>query len=1169
MAEKLTPQQDAAVKNRGGNLLVSAAAGSGKTKVLTERLLSYIIDPADPANIDDFLVITFTKAAAAELRVKIAEKLSDAIAADPDNQHLQKQMQRLHMAQISTVDSFCNDLLRQYTYTLDISPDFRMVDPSETPELQQRVLDQILERAYERIGTDPAFHALVETQGFGRNDLDIPSVVLKIYESSRCNLHPDKWLDWCQDTVNNNDYTDALETPWGQFLLSDFRKLLNMHINTFQNCKEAALKAAGMSKIPGILDHAIAQLKSLQEAKTWDELHEHRVIKFESLRFDKDCVDEELRGQIGATKETITKSVKDYMTVFDADNAATLKDLVSGGLAASGLIALVREFAEEYSKLKRSLRVMDFNDLEHKALDLLMGKSRSHPTALAREIGSRYREVMVDEYQDSNQVQDSIYSALTSEKNNCFMVGDVKQAIYQFRLAEPGIFIEKYNHYDNADEAKPGHGRRILLSDNFRSSGEIIDCVNDVFRLSMSQEVGGLDYGPDEQLREGVEHVSLGEPEVELLAVQTEDVTYYEEGIVIANRILELIDGTHMIRDKKTHQLRPVELQDIAILLRARRSWPFLKRALENAGIPFVTFDSEDVLHHTQITVLTSLLKTINNPMQDIPLVSVLCSSLFRFTADDMARLRGLDKYASVYQLLQMDTSDKSKNFLEVLDGLRRDSRIYSVCQLLDVIMQKTRFDSIYGAMADGLERMGHIQKFLKVAAAYESTGGKDLRQFIEHLDAAQEKGLADDSQVQPTSAVQVMTIHQSKGLEYPVVFCACLQRDISFKNINESKVLCDRDLGLGLHCIDQTRRVRYPSLSRRAVERKLKAETVSEDLRVLYVAMTRARDRLIMTYASKYLDKKIASLVAKLSLYDKSWISAYPGCPGTWVLQAALRRTEAGALFALGGNPGCANVSDKPWDIKVVTPPDVLTTYHSGETAESRKSSVAKELKDVLSFVYPYDAYTKIASKQTATQIKGRMKDIEVAQSAQSVMPERYYRKPTFVSGGFAGKEYGNAYHGVMQYICYEACDTPEKLDAELDRMEQAMLITGEQRKMINPMKIVNFVCSPIGQRLICADNVHREFKFSILTDLSQENTDAKEKVLLQGVVDCLMVEPDGITVVDFKSDRFDPADLPQKLEEHRPQVEAYANAVERIFRMPVKEKILYFFSIDQAVNL
>lgn len=1170
MAEKLTKQQEAAVYNRGGNLLVSAAAGSGKTKVLTDRILSYILDEKDPANVDDFLVITFTKTAAAELRVKIAEKLTRAIAANPNNQHLQRQMQRLHMAQISTVHSFCNNLLREYTYLLDISPDFRMVESSETVELQRRVLTQVLERAYERIGTDPAFYALVESQGIGRDDEDIPSAILRLYDSATCNLHPDKWLDSCVEMMTDDTYTDALQTPWGQYLQKDLNKIINMHIHSLEKCKRAAMKAVGMPKVPGIIDSIIAQLESLQKAKTWDELHRNQKVRFPSLSFAKDCTDDELRALIKDVKSDISDDINKYMKNFAADNANALKDVFSCGLSSSGLIALVKEYSREYNKLKKSLHIMDFSDLEHYTLDLLMGKSRSGPTALAHEIGARYREVMVDEYQDSSRVQDAIYMALTVAKNNCFMVGDVKQSIYQFRLAEPGIFISKYNSYANADVAKPGEGRRILLSDNFRSSGEVIDCVNDVFEINMSEEVGGLKYGEDERLREGIPHEPLGETEVELLTVQTQEAAYYEEGLVVAKRILELVDGTHKIRDEETHKLRAIEMKDIAILLRTRKPWPLIKKALETAKIPYVTADAENVLESTEITVLISLLKVINNPLQDIPLVSVLCSNLFQYTADDMARLRGLDPYASIYDLLQKDSDQKSKDFLAILEELRTDARIYSIGQLLENIVQKTRFDSVYGAMIDGVERMGHIQNFMKLASAYESSGGKDLRQFIEHLDASKASGLTDDTERKDSSAIRVMTIHQSKGLEFPVVFCMCLQRNINFKSIAESKVLCDRQLGLGLYSVDSERRIRYPNITRIAVDKKLRAETISEDLRVLYVAMTRARDRLIMTYAAKRLDTEIGGVVTKLALYDKSWISAFPGCPGTWILQTALRRTEAGPLFAIGGNPGCSSASKNPWKIEVRNIPDrgKMGSYRNKGYGFESVNLISDKLKEMLSFHYPYEPYTRIASKQTATQLKGRPKDHEAAE-ATTLQPIRYFRKPTFVSGGFAGNEYGNAYHGVMQYVRYDACGSLEDLEAELDRLEKLRLITGEQRKMINPAKIVNFVSSPIGQRLCKATQVRREFKFSIMVDALEDAETTDEKILLQGVVDCMMIEPDGITVVDFKTDRFETKDLKLKLEEHRAQVEAYAKAVERIFGLPVKEKVLYFFSIDQAASL
>ncbi len=606
MAEKLTDQQRAAINNRGGNLLVSAAAGSGKTKVLTERLLSYILDEKDPANIDDFLIITFTKAAAAELRVKIAEKLNEAIAKDPSNLHLQRQMQRIHMAHISTVDAFCADLLREFAYKLEISADFRVMDAGEAPELQERVINTILERAYERVETDEAFFALTESQGIGRNDRDIGNIILKVYERSRCNPNPDEWLEKCVEAISNNTYKDAGETVWGEYLIENLKTVLGMHINTLTKCRDMASRTVGMTKVPATMDFAIAKYEEIRNAKTWEELRNLRNFKYSTLRFDTNCTDDELREQIKSMFKAVKADVIKHWSFLDVDNDTALQDLAACGMAAKGLANLVKEFGREYGNLKKNLRIMDFNDIAHKTLDLLVGKSRGTPTSAAREIGARFREVMVDEYQDSNKIQDAIYMALTAEKNNCFMVGDVKQSIYQFRLADPTVFIDKYNSYKNADIAKPGEGRRILLSDNFRSSAEVIDSVNDVFERCMSKAVGGLDYGADERLREGFPHTKLGEPEVELLAVETDGNIYYEESLVVAQRILELVDGTHMVRDKKTQELRPIRLEDIAILIRTRNGLPQLKRALINAKIPYVTADAEDILCCSEINVLIS-----------------------------------------------------------------------------------------------------------------------------------------------------------------------------------------------------------------------------------------------------------------------------------------------------------------------------------------------------------------------------------------------------------------------------------------------------------------------------------------------------------------------------------------------------------------------------------
>ena len=502
MAERLTKQQEMAVRDRGGKLLVSAAAGSGKTKVLVDRLISYLKDPIDPANLDDFLIITYTKAAAAELRGKIAAKLTELIAQEPENRHLRRQMQRLYLTKISTVHSFCADVLKEYAYSLDIPADFRVADETECAELQLLVLERILEQAYETAADDPEFCAFVDTQGLGRDDRQIPQILLKVYQSARCHLDPNGWLQWCCDAANVEGISDAAQTVWGKYLLENLHATLDLHIDALSRCAALALQADGMEKPAALFEETVVQLRHLRAASSWDDVLRRKNIDYGRLTFSKKCTDLELAERMKSVRGACKLSLEKKLSAFSDPSEAVLEDLKLSAVAARGLITLTQQFSEEYEKRKRSRRILDFGDLEHRMLDLLLGKRRTGPTAVAMELGARYREIMVDEYQDSNGVQDAIFEALTRKRDNCFMVGDVKQSIYQFRLADPEIFVEKYNSYVPAEAAQPGEGRKVLLSSNFRSSAGVISAVNDVFSVCMSPQVGGLYYGEAEQLRD-------------------------------------------------------------------------------------------------------------------------------------------------------------------------------------------------------------------------------------------------------------------------------------------------------------------------------------------------------------------------------------------------------------------------------------------------------------------------------------------------------------------------------------------------------------------------------------------------------------------------------------------------------------------------------------------
>lgn len=1169
MAEQLTPQQAQAVHDRGGKLLVSAAAGSGKTKVLVDRLMGYLTDPVDPANIDDFLIITYTKAAASELRGKIAAKLSERISEEPENRHLQQQLQRLYMTTISTVHAFCGEILRQFAYRLDISADFRTAEENECAQIRDAVMQQVLDSAYETAGEDLDFCAFTDTQGIGRDDRQLPQILLKVYDSARCHLDPDAWLEACERSAGVDGLTDAGQTVWGKYLMEELFSYLDLQIGAMDRCSCMAANAEGGAAIGVLLNDTIYQLRRLRESESWDQVVARKDIDFGTMRFKKDFTDEDLKERIKAVRDGCKEGLKRALRPFADTSEQILVDLSRSGAAVRGMVALVRRFAVEYDAVKRCRRILDFSDLEHRALDLLLGSRRSGPTAVAREIGSRYREVMVDEYQDSNAVQDAIYGALTAKDQNCFMVGDVKQSIYQFRLADPGIFLEKYATYVPAVDAKPGQGRKVMLSRNFRSGGAVLAAANCVFERCMSPRVGGLYYGEEEALHEGVPHEPLGEAEVEFHAVQIRENTYPEEAAFVARRIKQLLDGAHMVRGKEG--LRPIVADDIMILLRSPNSvGEYYRQALEAEGIRCASAGGCDLLQTEEIAVLRSILQAVHNPQLDIPLLAAMASPVFGFTADELAAVRCGRRGGSVYDALCRSEDEKVVQFLSTLKKFRRQARLETVSKLLEAVFHETRLDSIFGAMIDGQMRLENLQTFFQVAAGYEAAGQKDLGRFLEYLDAMEEKGLVTAAEGSNAGCVSIMSIHKSKGLEFPVVFLCGLGRQFNQES-KRAPVMCHKEMGIGILAADTARRVRYPTIARRAISAKTTADSLSEEIRVLYVAMTRARDRLIMTYSSDNIEKEVTEMVIQSDMGCLDLVIRQVTSPGEWVLLSALHRAEATALFALASRPDAVQVMDHPWDIRVSEALQPQQREQIAEQSSQLPVDAVQRIRQGLEFRYPYIAATVAPSKQTATQRKGRLKDQEASENAQEPKPwQRAWRKPSFVQQKTPGKAVGTAMHQAIEYIRFECCGDADGVDREMDRMVTEGLLSDVQAQMVDRGQLVRFFASPMGATLCSADQVIREFKFSILDDgQAFDPALENEKILLQGVVDCAVLDDDGITVLDFKTDRVTEATLSDALERYRPQVQAYADALSRIFEKNVKEKYLYFFNLDRLVEL
>jgi ATP-dependent helicase/nuclease subunit A len=1162
----LTEQQHQAVYNNGGKLLVSAAAGSGKTMVLVERLMRYILDPVNPANIDDFLIITYTKAAASELREKIGKRLNQLLVEDAGNRHLQNQLQRLYLAKISTVHGFCTDILRENAYKLNISTDFRVAEEDECALLQETVLAQLLEDAYNGIGTEAEFRTVVDTQGFGRDDRKLPQIILSVYQSSRCHLDPDWWLEKCIEESQITDLIDAGETVWGKYLIEDLHACLDLYIPAIKRCAQEAGMSVGMEKASILLNTTCQQLAILRDCNTWEEIHNHLILQFGTMTFGKSA-DPDIKERIKAVRDGCKEMLLKKQMVFTYDNDQVIGELKSCAPVVKGLVELVRKFSISFEQRKQAKRIMDFADLEHKALDLLLGKNRTGITAAANEIGQRFREVMVDEYQDSNAVQDAIFNALTLKRQNCFMVGDVKQSIYQFRLADPGIFLEKYNHYLPADEALQGQGRKVLLSKNFRSSNGVISGINDVFAQCMSPTVGGLTYGDDEKLNGDDNKSELPDPEVEFYAIEVKEDTYAEEAAFVAKRVHQLLDEGALVRGEDG--LRPVVPEDIAIILRSPGSvGAEFASALEENGISCCFGNEQDVLQSEEVQFLRSLLQVIDNPLQDIPLVAVMMSRVFAFTADEMASIRKDDTFSPVYELLKRSQEPKVRAFYEILMSLRKKARMCSISELIEHILILTRMDSIFFASKGNT---GTIAAFQQLVSGAEQSGHRDVRSFLAYFEGLAERGLPSSTNNRTEGMVTILSIHKSKGLEYPVVFLCGLSKGFNREDLKE-QVLCDKRLGLGVTYVDSAIRVRYPTIAKRAIMLKKSADSLSEELRVLYVAMTRAKDRLIMTYASRYLENTLLKCARRIDYAGNQLIASDASSMGDWVLQTAMQRIEAGELFAVGDRPLALKTDCPAWKISVIK--DVSPDC-SGETKQdaipkgTNRDSYLK-YKEALSYVYPYEKATSFPSKQTATQLKGREKDQEVEEDTVQTRRVRPWRKPSFIQKGKDSLAAGTATHKALQFLSFNSPPTAEELDAGLDTLCASGLLTNEELTLIDRKSIYAFLHSPLGQQLCASSRVVKEFKFSILMPADAfEDGLSEDNVLLQGVVDCAILDDDGITVIDFKTDVVNDESVRMVADGYRGQILAYAEALSKIYQLPIKRAVLYFLRIGCTMDV
>ncbi len=1165
-----TQQQSSAILGRGGSILVSAGAGSGKTYVIVQRLLSYITDPDDPRDIDDFLIITYTRAAASELKQKIFDELSNRLSSEPSNYRIRRQLLKIHSAKICTVHSFCASVLREHAARLDLDASFRIPDEAQSSAMLDRILDRLLDERYEQGDSD--FHFLADTIGNGRDDSGLHSAVLKLYRTIQSLPSPSQWLEEQKESLRKCGETDPLQTPWGKYFLDEavsYASLVARRINETLDI---------MSSCPDIYDkyspafiedlgNFSSFLSAASDAVSWDGIREASRFGFSSFKSVRNASDPVLKSQVSDVRKAYKAKWSDIVRVFDISSQEVRSDSSSVARALIQLVGLVLDLSTRYDSEKRSKGLLDYSDLEHSTYDLLQRDGS------ADEIGSRFAEVLVDEYQDTNEIQDRIFTLLSGGGKRLFMVGDVKQSIYRFRMAEPAIFLSRYDSC-SPYSSDTSELRRVDLNANFRSDPNILSFVNGIFRTLMSRRLGGVDYTADAELRSLSEDVH-DRVCSHVTVIDTKDLTDSDgspvphekaEAMFVARKIYELLKSGTTVVQKDGVQL-PLSPGDIAILLRSDRSSAAVySQALSLYGIPSTGSVAKDMFSSQEIQVLVSLLRIIDNPRQDVPLITVMHSPLYGFTADDLAGIRLSGKEMSMYDALvkAAETSEKCRDFIDCLNRFREESLTLSCSELIWSIFTSTGIRELYSSMEDGRDRRRNLDALYEYAVKCAEHNSSDLFSFLLALEEAVKNDSvpgpkADDS----PDSVKIMTIHRSKGLEFPVVFLSSSALRFNRKDV-DSSLLIDKKLGVAARYVDNDKMYSIDTVPRAAIRSSILSQQLSEEARILYVALTRAKSYLHITMSGSRMHSMV--LKCGMLLPPDSELLRSVGSMAEWVLLCLLSRESLEDLEKLtqGGT-----LSRDTYTVSYTNGADYLivpSPKRGQMPSDGPAPSHAEDVSRVLEWKYPFPLSHNIPSKLTATQLRLSGEDDDSMDFLPAPADDEVFDRPRFITEqtGLTAGERGTAVHLVMQYIDFSKCGSIEGIRSEIERLTVLEQLTPEQAAAVDPGRIHRFFTTDIGRLITGGAELLREFKFSILCPASEYYPDApkEDSILLQGVVDACIDIGDRLIVLDFKTDRVNHQTQPDRAAHYAVQLRTYAAALRRITGKPVSKMLLYFFS-------
>ncbi|QFG01109.1 helicase-exonuclease AddAB subunit AddA [Psychrobacillus glaciei] len=1219
-----TPAQWKAIWASGSDVLVSAAAGSGKTAVLIDRLIQKVIAKDNPINVDELLVVTFTNASAAEMRHRMGEALEKAIALDPSSAHLRKQLSLLNKAQISTLHSFCLNIVRQYSYMLTIDPGFRIANETEAALMRDDILAEVLEEAYHVDDPEPMYR-LSDSFTSDRDDQSIETMIEKLYTYARVHPEPKKWLLAIPEAYNLSEAASIDGLPFiGPLKLSIVHQLeeaiaVTEEIRKLTNLPNGpALLAETAVKDQLMIQEAISLMKN----ESWrDVFHYFQSLSWgKAATIKKDSCDEILKKQATDKRTKVKKIVNELKeNFFTRTPERLLEEMRLMAPQLKTLVDLAVTYGERYSAAKNDKGLVDFSDLEHYALEILSVREENGelgPSEIAKEYQARFKEVLVDEYQDTNRLQETILQFVKSgdeQTGNMFMVGDVKQSIYRFRLAEPMLFLGKYLLFN---EIPIDSGVKIDLNANFRSRKEVLHATNYIFQQIMGESVGEINYDDAASLKPQapydeseatvelallyeVEDGSAEDSEDEVVIAEEELKKSQAEARYIISKIKQMMETGASVYDPWKKTTRPIQYSDIVILMRSMTWSQEVTDQFKEAGIPLYAELSKGYFEAIEVLIMLHTLRTIDNPYQDISLAAVLRSPFVGLTESELALIRLAAPKDPFYEALKLyiagrggmsaETEEKLQRFVLQFEDWRNLSRRGSLADLIWRIYLDTNYYEMVGSMPNGKQRQANLRILHDRAVDYEKTSFRGLFRFLRFIDRMRKRG--DDLGAaraisEKENVVRLMTIHSSKGLEFPIVFLGGMGRPFNQMDFNEA-YLFDQSFGLAVKAIDPDKRISFTSLPFLAMKEKKQMELKAEEMRVLYVAMTRAKEHLFLIASIKDLAKTLDKWEDAQSVLADEMLPGYMRAKAKgyldWIGPAIARHADYKQIAEVIK----ANVVESESKWKIVTKCiDELKQRAEVEVTEKRPLD-ALFVKDTLPSLptikarfdtpYPFELSTHKRSKQAVSEIK-KLQLLEAREDQDYFQMGNTAKKMTQIAtrpfflqqAKLTGAEAGTAVHAFMQNVDLSEIKTVDQVAAFAETLVQKEILTKAEQKAIDLKKMVPFFHSEIAERLKKAKEIMREFPFTY--SLKDEDGDSQ---IIQGVVDCLFLEEDGRWVLlDYKTDRVQHliANETHLIEEMKKryniQLSLYAQAIEAIMKVEIKEKVLYLFDIDKTVT-